>query len=325
MPLEGYIRWLRSGAFAERVYRLEDDGQRWRWWMLQSIVDVRTFPGLLTNPGLEPMSEGQIVALAYVGQEWRDDLVRAAQQWQLDRQAMLAAELLVEASVEKRRFLYSRNFHSYQDRHTGYRARHLGQRFVTAYEKLDPRNKPRFLRCVAAFRPENIYVTCKGKDVTADETFWARTALPLDDVAVAYAPAGISLQLPKNGNGNSAREGCLLAIYEKHRGPLPAVLRFTDHLKQKERARLAEHKGDEAQYLDDFHRAVELAASTPFYVGENDRGWQATFEYFVKNEQNVYKVLETTRAPGTSRPRGRSPAEQMDKIQRRHKLHKGAA
>jgi hypothetical protein len=38
---------------------------------------------------------------------------------------------------------------------------------------------------------------------------------------------------------------------------------------------------------------VTDAQATPFLRGEGDRGWKADFDWFVANDQNVIRVLES--------------------------------
>jgi hypothetical protein len=43
--------------------------------------------------------------------------------------------------------------------------------------------------------------------------------------------------------------------------------------------------------LEEFRAAVQRAAETPFLAGAGDRGWQASFDWFIANRSNVRKVL----------------------------------
>jgi hypothetical protein len=43
---------------------------------------------------------------------------------------------------------------------------------------------------------------------------------------------------------------------------------------------------------EQFREAVRLAASTPFCLGVNDRGWRVTFDWLIANDTNALKVLE---------------------------------
>ena len=46
------------------------------------------------------------------------------------------------------------------------------------------------------------------------------------------------------------------------------------------------------QYLADFAAAVSQAQLIPFLYGRNDRQWRATLDWFIANDENVYRVLE---------------------------------
>ena len=59
------------------------------------------------------------------------------------------------------------------------------------------------------------------------------------------------------------------------------------------------------QYLADFGSAVKKAQLTPFLRGEGARGWQASFDWFVANHSNVYRVLEG-KYDGSNHPQGAS-------------------
>jgi hypothetical protein len=89
----------------------------------------------------------------------------------------------------------------------------------------------------------------------------------------------------------SSRRNCsaeqLLAIYEAERGPLPAVDRWTAERRRRSRRRLA--AGLDAE---EFRAAVRRAAATPFLTGAGERGWRASFDWFLASDTNVRKVLE---------------------------------
>ena len=81
----------------------------------------------------------------------------------------------------------------------------------------------------------------------------------------------------------------------------PQPRSYTSDRKQKSIARFKEaekHDGGVDQYLADFNEAVQLATTVPFYLGENDRGWRPTFDYFIRAHSNIYKVLERNAEKG---------------------------
>lgn len=65
----------------------------------------------------------------------------------------------------------------------------------------------------------------------------------------------------------------------------PKVVRLSDPRKRAIRARM------KAYSMEDFRKLFEAAEASPFLKGENDRGWRATFDWLM-NEQNMTKVLE---------------------------------
>lgn len=71
--------------------------------------------------------------------------------------------------------------------------------------------------------------------------------------------------------------------------PLPKVLQFTDSRRRKVQARISQ-----GVTLEAFERAVKRCCVTPFLIGQNDRGWKATFDWLVDNDSNMAKVLEGT-------------------------------
>lgn len=81
--------------------------------------------------------------------------------------------------------------------------------------------------------------------------------------------------------------GCLFALWNAHCGSLPHALALTPDRIAKCRARLKS-----SEFSERFERAVHQAARTPFLLGQNDRSWQATFDWMIKNDSNVLKVLE---------------------------------
>lgn len=86
----------------------------------------------------------------------------------------------------------------------------------------------------------------------------------------------------------------LLAIYADENKRLPAVLEFTESRKNKCRIRIeaAIKKGRPDEYLEEFRSGIRKAQKTPFLRGEGENGWKATFDWFVANDRNLYKVLE---------------------------------
>ena len=86
----------------------------------------------------------------------------------------------------------------------------------------------------------------------------------------------------------------LLEIYQQQNQSLPEVKALTAERLKKCRSRIdqAVRDGCLEQYLVDFRAAVKKAQQTPFLRGEGERGWRASFDWFVANHVNIYAVLE---------------------------------
>jgi hypothetical protein len=79
----------------------------------------------------------------------------------------------------------------------------------------------------------------------------------------------------------------LLEIYERERGGLPAAAGLTP-----ERRRLCGLRVRAGLNREQFAAAVRRAAATPFLAGEGARGWRASFDWLIANDNNVRKVME---------------------------------
>ncbi len=76
-------------------------------------------------------------------------------------------------------------------------------------------------------------------------------------------------------------------VWNQLRGPLPGVREFTESRRRKVRTRMAQ-----GVTLAKWEEAVKHCVSTPFLVGNNQQGWQASFDWLVENDTNIAKVLE---------------------------------
>lgn len=72
--------------------------------------------------------------------------------------------------------------------------------------------------------------------------------------------------------------------------PLPKCRELTDGRRQKIRARMAKRPS-----LTEWREAFAFISDTPFYQGQNDRQWVADFDYVIKNDTVVAKILERAR------------------------------
>jgi len=97
--------------------------------------------------------------------------------------------------------------------------------------------------------------------------------------------------LAKNENFGKEKGGItpevIFEIYNANRGALPKAEKLTEDRRRKIIARLKDKKFPEV-----FENAVKIASQTPFLLGENDRGWKATFDFFIRSPSVVYKVVE---------------------------------
>jgi hypothetical protein len=91
--------------------------------------------------------------------------------------------------------------------------------------------------------------------------------------------------------------------------PFPKALTLGSSRLRKVQARLNEHP------LEWWQAAIRRVEASAFCRGANDRGWVATFDWLMANDENVAKVIEgkyDDRAPG-ARPNGsRSAAPGAD-------------
>lgn len=81
--------------------------------------------------------------------------------------------------------------------------------------------------------------------------------------------------------------------WNKLRGPLPKVERFTDSRKKKVATRI--HQG---VTLECFEKAILCCVDKPFLRGENKDGWTATFDWLVENDINIEKAMNNYESNG---------------------------
>lgn len=86
--------------------------------------------------------------------------------------------------------------------------------------------------------------------------------------------------------GTEASPERLLEAYEAERGPLPPAGRLTAERRRRSRRRIAAGLSAE-----DLRAAARRAAATPFLAGAGERGWRASFDWFIANDENARKVL----------------------------------
>lgn len=78
-----------------------------------------------------------------------------------------------------------------------------------------------------------------------------------------------------------------LSAWNQNCGDLPKALKLSAGRRKKLSTRI-----ESGLTPEDFTTAVQLCAKTPFLRGENERRWRATFDWLIKNEENLLKVLE---------------------------------
>lgn len=90
-------------------------------------------------------------------------------------------------------------------------------------------------------------------------------------------------------------------VWNRLRGKLPKVERFTESRKRKVKTRM-----NEGLTLDRFAEAVENCTMKPFLRGDNSDGWTATFDWLVENDKNLEKVINNPY--GLNKPNGNGGA-----------------
>lgn len=75
--------------------------------------------------------------------------------------------------------------------------------------------------------------------------------------------------------------------YNRERGPLPKVSEFTDSRRKKTRVRMTA-----GLTVDQFREVVVRCRGIPFLCGDNASGWRADYDWLMKNDTNIARVLE---------------------------------
>ena len=148
------MKFLRSGAYGDKVMALENDGSRWRWWMLIVNADRTVFPGLISEGGLRPYTELDIINMNYRSSEHKTlpDKVIA---WERDKKAYLAVGLLKGTKALNEEFLWSTDWHIYQDKFSP-KKKSSGERFFKSWMELNEKDRLVFLYLIYQFRPTGV-------------------------------------------------------------------------------------------------------------------------------------------------------------------------
>jgi hypothetical protein len=109
--------------------------------------------------------------------------------------------------------------------------------------------------------------------------------------------------------GTTSRPEEFASVWNSLRGPLPQVREFTDSRRRKIKVRMTQ-----GLTLAKFEEVVRRCVSTPFLVGENDRGWQADFDWLIENDTNMAKVMEGKYEHGGNGGNGRMGTSREDRI-----------
>ena len=97
----------------------------------------------------------------------------------------------------------------------------------------------------------------------------------------------IDIDIEKERERESEREKAeqIVQLYNDTCVSLPHVRSLTDKRKKAIKARLKKYS------LSDFQKCFSMAEASGFLKGQNNRGWQANFDWLI-NESNMVKVLE---------------------------------
>jgi uncharacterized protein YdaU (DUF1376 family) len=95
----------------------------------------------------------------------------------------------------------------------------------------------------------------------------------------------------KDNTSRASHDGVceeLVVFWNGNSGVLPEVQKLT----KERRAKVATRIKTDPQFPDRFKRAILKAKETPFCTGAGERGWKATFDWFITNDTNCVAVLE---------------------------------
>lgn len=104
------------------------------------------------------------------------------------------------------------------------------------------------------------------------------------------------------------KDGCVISDefkeeWNKYSG-LPKFIRLTTKRMQSLRSRMKD-----SFFSENWKQALQFMGTTPFYYGENDRGWRADVDYFLRPD-TVIKLIERKNTQGKA---GFKPSQQQQK------------
>jgi hypothetical protein len=101
-----------------------------------------------------------------------------------------------------------------------------------------------------------------------------------------YPLKGVSISDPSKEPSAGTPED-FMAAWNLHLGSLALIRKLTASRHRQVRARMRE-----GITLEKFTQCLQLCSSSPFLMGNNERGWNVDFDWLVKNDFNILKVLE---------------------------------
>ena len=107
----------------------------------------------------------------------------------------------------------------------------------------------------------------------------------------------INLLSPSAPGEHQIRPEEFANVWNRLRGKLPKVEKFTDGRRKKVLTRIRQ-----GMTLDRFTEAVENCRVKPFLLGENSSGWTVTFDWLIGNAENSEKAINNPY--GLNRPQG---------------------
>ena len=120
-------------------------------------ADRTTFPGLISDGGLRPHTDLDIINMNYRSIE-HDALPDKIMAWESDKNAYLETGLLKSTKLLGLEYLWSVDWHTYQDKFTP-KKKSCGERFLKTWMSMDEKDRLVFLCLIYRFRPAGIIET----------------------------------------------------------------------------------------------------------------------------------------------------------------------
>lgn len=124
----------------------------------------------------------------------------------------------------------------------------------------------------------------------------------------------VPVPAPALVQNNTLRPSGLLEIWNSNCGGLPKAKKLTPEREKKAKARLAE-ESDPTYWVS----IAQSLAKDPFCRGENDRGWVAGIDYFLKPMTHIRHAEAMCHSQRPSTPAPRSEAEIKAELENRRK------